>query len=475
MNILAARCPDAQNSRAKLTGSIQVNGQVRNEVDFRKLSAYVLQDDNLYPHLTVMETFLLAVNFFLPAASTIHDRNNLVDAVIAELGLGKARDTIIGNEKVRGISGGERKRASIGVQLITDPSVLFLDEPTTGLDSFQAFSVMESMKSMASNNRLVISVLHQPRSSIFAMFDQLLLISEARTIYFGNCHDAVSYFSQCRYRCPETFNPSDYFLDILSIDNRNHEDEIESVKRVAFLANCWADTLAQQPERTVVKRTSVSKMEALVLGGNRDASWVQIVSKKLRVFLLLAWRAWTEQSRDVFTNGIKIFFTLFFSLIIAGIYSDLGNSQKSIQNRNGMLYFIIINLGFGAVNGVVNTFPKEKRIVNRERSGHAYDTVTYFLAKVFVEIPFVSYTCVLYACIVYFATGLNREGHRFGYFVLILMLTNLTAMSMGLVVSAMMPTVEGANAVVLPMMIIAILFGGFYIDIHSKSLVFIVV
>lgn len=97
----------------------------------------------------------------------------------------KVRDTIIGDEKVRGVSGGERKRANIGMQLIVDPAVLFLDEPTSGLDSFQAQAVMESMKYMAQSGRLVVTVIHQPRSSIFDMFDQLLLLSEGRTIYLG--------------------------------------------------------------------------------------------------------------------------------------------------------------------------------------------------------------------------------------------------------------------------------------------------
>ena len=105
--------------------------------------------------------------------------------VIDEMGLRKAKDTIIGDEKGRGVSGGERRRANIGAQLISDPAVLFLDEPTSGLDAFQANSVMESMKSLASNGRLVISVIHQPRSSIYEMFDRLLLLSSGRVMFLG--------------------------------------------------------------------------------------------------------------------------------------------------------------------------------------------------------------------------------------------------------------------------------------------------
>jgi len=117
----------------------------------------------MYAHLTVFETLMYSAHFYLPNTVTDEEKAELVTNVISELGLGKTRDTIIGDEKIRGVSGGERKRANIGVQLISDPAVLFLDEPTSGLDSFQAQAVMESMKSIANQGRMVITVIHQPR------------------------------------------------------------------------------------------------------------------------------------------------------------------------------------------------------------------------------------------------------------------------------------------------------------------------
>jgi len=116
MNILAARVPSGGAATQQLTGTVRVNGETRNEGKFRDISAYVLQDDFLYAHLTVHETVLLAAHFFLPSTMPNQDKLDLVDVVIAELGLRKARDTIIGDEKARGVSGGERKRANIAVQ-----------------------------------------------------------------------------------------------------------------------------------------------------------------------------------------------------------------------------------------------------------------------------------------------------------------------------------------------------------------------
>lgn len=177
--------PKSSAARSKLTGTILVNGSPRNDDQFRRISGYVLQDDKMYPHLTVYETMMLAAHFYLPNGVSQEAKEVLVMNVIDEMGLRKAKDTIIGDEKGRGVSGGERRRANIGAQLISDPAVLFLDEPTSGLDAFQANSVMESMKSLASNGRLVISVIHQPRSSIYEMFDRLLLLSSGRVMFLG--------------------------------------------------------------------------------------------------------------------------------------------------------------------------------------------------------------------------------------------------------------------------------------------------
>jgi ABC-type multidrug transport system ATPase subunit len=117
----------------------------------------------MYAHLTVFETLMYSAHFYLPNEVTDEQKAELVTNVISELGLGKVRDTYIGDEKIRGVSGGERKRANIGVQLISDPAVLFLDEPTSGLDSFQAQAVIDSMRAIAHHGRLVITVIHQPR------------------------------------------------------------------------------------------------------------------------------------------------------------------------------------------------------------------------------------------------------------------------------------------------------------------------
>jgi len=246
LNVLANRMPVTKG--AELRGSLLVNrGAVNDPLwarRFGRLSAYVMQEDAMNAFLTVRETLGLAAAFQLPPSVTAEERGQLVNATIAELGLNKVADTVVGDAKHRGVSGGEKKRANIGIELIKNPSALFLDEPTSGLDSFQAQSVMTCMARLAqAAGRTVCASIHQPRSSIFALFDQLYLISEGQCMYSGKASLAVDYFTRVdpSYACPPQFNPADWFLDLTSADYRSETAETTTLARLKLLDGAWRD------------------------------------------------------------------------------------------------------------------------------------------------------------------------------------------------------------------------------------------
>ena len=113
---------------------------------------------------------------------------------------------------MKGLSGGERKRTSIGVELITDPSIIFLDEPTSGLDSFTAKRIVKMLVGLAEKGKAVISTIHQPSSDTFKEFDRLLLLAEGNIIYQGKASEAFNYFKSIDFVIPRFSNPADYFL-----------------------------------------------------------------------------------------------------------------------------------------------------------------------------------------------------------------------------------------------------------------------
>lgn len=155
--------------------------------------AYVMQDDILLATFSPREAFYFSANMRLNISPA--EKVQRVESLIVELGLSKCADTRVGNAQIRGVSGGERKRSSIGVELLTNPSLIFLDEPTTGLDSSTALQVIDLLKRLAVGGRTIISTIHQPSSEIFNNFDRLMLLVQGNIIYQGEADKAIDYFS----------------------------------------------------------------------------------------------------------------------------------------------------------------------------------------------------------------------------------------------------------------------------------------
>lgn len=153
--------------------------------------SYVKQEDVLLGTLSVKETISYSAHLRLPECLSKEEVNTIVEETITGMGLEDCKNGLIGNWHLRGISGGEKKRVSIALEILTSPSLLFLDEPTTGLDSASAFFVIQSLKNIASDGRTVISSIHQPSSEVFALFDDLLLLSGGETVYFGEAKMAL--------------------------------------------------------------------------------------------------------------------------------------------------------------------------------------------------------------------------------------------------------------------------------------------
>ncbi|KAJ1377699.1 P-loop containing nucleoside triphosphate hydrolase [Sesbania bispinosa] len=178
-----------------LTGLLEFNGKPRSKNPYK--FAYVRQEDLFFSQLTVRETLSLATELQLPDLSSAEERDEYVNNLLFKLGLISCADTNVGDAKVRGISGGEKKRLSMACELLASPSVIFADEPTTGLDAFQAEKVMETLQQLAQDGHTVICSIHQPRGSVYSKFDDIVLLTEGSLVYAGPARDeALAYFSR---------------------------------------------------------------------------------------------------------------------------------------------------------------------------------------------------------------------------------------------------------------------------------------
>ncbi|PPQ92595.1 hypothetical protein CVT25_007287 [Psilocybe cyanescens] len=204
-----------KRKRGAVYGTTLVNGREVSDAEFRNVIGYVDQEDTLMSTLTVYETILYSALLRLPREMSIEAKKFRTLETMNELGILGIKDMRIGKSGQRSISGGEKRRVSIACELVTSPSILFLDEPTSGLDAYNAFNVVESLVSLARNyNRTVIFTIHQPRSNIVALFDQLLVLAAGKLVYSGEFVKCQEYFTSIGQPCPPGFNIADFLIDL---------------------------------------------------------------------------------------------------------------------------------------------------------------------------------------------------------------------------------------------------------------------
>ncbi|CAO2171166.1 unnamed protein product [Urochloa humidicola] len=200
---------------ASLDGRVALDGVEMSPSLIKRSSAYVMQDDRLFPMLTVYETLLFAADFRLGSSVSASDKKLRVDNLIEQLGLTSSRNTYIGDEGTRGVSGGERRRVSIGVDIIHGPALLFLDEPTSGLDSTSAHSVIEKVHDIACAGSTVVLTIHQPSSRILLLLDHLIILARGQLMYSGGPKEVASHLGRMGRRVPKGENSIEHLLDVI--------------------------------------------------------------------------------------------------------------------------------------------------------------------------------------------------------------------------------------------------------------------
>ncbi|RMZ21655.1 hypothetical protein D0859_14333 [Hortaea werneckii] len=205
------------------SGTIKINGHAKATTrEYRKVIGYVPQDDILVPELTIRENILHSARCRLPARWKDKAIQAHVDALIACLQLSHVQDSRVGDVNRPGVSGGQRKRTSIGIELAAAPMAIFLDEPTSGLDASSAASLMRLLKGISRLGVTIIAIVHQPREQIFYGFDQVLLLAQGRMVYSGPTAGMEEYFERMGFQFPLRANPADTLMDILTGDGAQY-------------------------------------------------------------------------------------------------------------------------------------------------------------------------------------------------------------------------------------------------------------
>ncbi|XP_056312559.1 broad substrate specificity ATP-binding cassette transporter ABCG2d [Danio aesculapii] len=467
LDVLAGR-----KDPAGLSGEVLVNGALQ-PPNFKCLSGYVVQDDIVMGTLTVRENLSFSAALRLSSHVSPREKEARVNHLISELGLNKVADAKVGTQMIRGISGGERKRTSIGMELIIDPSVLFLDEPTTGLDASTAHSVLLLLKRMAGQGRTIIMSIHQPRFSIYRLFDSLTLLANGKQVYHGPAQDALDYFNNIGFACEAHNNPADFFLDVINgssgmktQNNGDAECDVSAVSRQSVedqlmekYRNC-SFARAVRAELDHIIQSKDSRVTAKCHSITYSSSFCQQLHWVL-------WRTFWNLMLNPQTSIAQLAVTTLMAAIVGAIFYGVKDDQSGIQNRFGVLFFITTNQCFSTLSAAELFITERKLFIHEYTSGY-YRVSVYFLSKILSDIITQrTIPSVVFSCVVYFMIGLKPTVSAFFIFMLTVIMVSCTAAAMAMAISADQSVVAVANIFMTVSFIFMMIFSGLLVNLKS--------
>ncbi|KAL3688578.1 hypothetical protein R1sor_014887 [Riccia sorocarpa] len=439
--------------RRSLSGAILVNG-VPVDKYFRRVSGYVMQDDALYPVLTVRETLMFSARLRLPATWTDDEKIARVEAILEELGLQLCADLIIGDDLVRGgISRGEKRRVSIAVDLMHDPAVLFLDKPTTGLDSFSAYQVMQKLHTLAeAHNRTVIVTIHQPSYTILELIHNTVLMIQGNVIYSGHHDGLVNYFSDIGYNMPEYVNPLEYALDTMQ------QVKVSSVGVAQLL-----ELKVVKEKEKVMDGQAARELEAELSEYDFDDDfhipYATCLSSELSVL--------AERNFKLIVRTRPLFFARLAILIIGGlvtstVFHHATYDLDGVTKRLSMTAFLLAYCTFTS-SQVMPIFLQERKIFIREASRGAYRPASFVLTQTIVHLPFLFVQAVVLSVLTYFIAGWAKSFGAWGYYMWMWFLVLSLAHAMASCCAGWFPNIMVCQAVLSATLSFFLLFSGFFL------------
>ncbi|KAJ0970968.1 hypothetical protein J5N97_018927 [Dioscorea zingiberensis] len=440
----------------KLSGKITYNGQPFSGTVKRR-TGFVTQDDVLYPHLTVTETLVFTALLRLPGSLTKAEKVCQAKRVMEELGLGRVAHSMIGGPLFRGLSGGERKRVSIGLEMLVNPSLLLLDEPTSGLDSTMALRTMSILRRLAAEDgRTVVVTIHQPSNRIYNMFDKIVVLSEGSPIYYGQPSSVLEYFSSIGFSSSISVNPPELLLDLANGISLDSEQTAEN----SIEPECGSKSVKEKLISAYHKNISTGLKTELssINPNNNNKEWC---TSWWEQFTVLLRRGLKERRHDSF-NNLRIFQVI--SVATLGGLLWWHTPQSHIQDRVSLLFFFSVFWGFYPLYNAVFTFPQERSMLIKERSSGMYRLSSYFLARTAGDLPMELALPTAFVVIIYWMGGLKADPVTFLLSLLVVLYSVLIAQSLGLAVGAILMDVKQATTLASVTTLVFLVAGGYYVQ-----------
>ncbi|KAJ3034459.1 hypothetical protein HDV00_005010 [Rhizophlyctis rosea] len=410
----------------KVEGDILLNGHPLN-VSFERITGYVEQTDVHNPGLTVREALRFSAKMRQDPSVSLEDKYAYVEEVLEMMEMTTLGDALIGDlDSGLGISVEERKRLTIGMELVGKPEILFLDEPTSGLDAQSSYNIVKFIRSLADNGMPLVCTIHQPSPILFEHFDRLLLLARGgKTVYFGdigpNSTTLINYFEENGGRKADPAeNPAEYILQVIGAGTAGK------------VTTDWPEVWNKSEEKGSVVE-ELRRLEGIKKPEDKHprefaTSEAYQLWEVYKVMNVVFWR-------DPAYNMGRFLNSLFVGLFTGFTFYKLGNSASDLQSRVFTL-FQLLYLGNSIILLAQPQFMKQRQFFRRQYASKLYGWRPFAISIVVTELPYLVVCAVLVVVSAYWTAGLETTGGRGFYFWLIFTLYIFFAVSFGQAVAA---------------------------------------
>ncbi|XP_033221030.1 ABC transporter G family member 3-like [Belonocnema kinseyi] len=461
MTALAFRTPPG----VIVHGGIRANGR---EVDLsymRHHSGFMHQEDVFIGTMTVLEHLWFMARMKLDRRMVTWEIRQRIEALLREVGLAARHNVRIGNGGDKVLSGGERKRLAFATeQLLTDPRILFLDEPTTGLDAHSASFLISQLTSIANRGRTVLCTIHQPSSAIFNLFHKIILVADGRIAFAGSSEQAIQFFANLGYECPVSYNPADFLVATLAIAPKQEDSSRRAAQRIcdAFLSSDASKEIdvTIQLELHVGGTVSQSAESDEIGGFKQPNCWTRM--------FWLTHRGFMQVLRDPSVQLLRMVQKMSVATV-AGLcfVGTINLDQLGIQAVQGVIFILVAENTFFPMYSTLALIPQELPLFLREYRAGMYPAYVYYTSKVLSLIPGLIIEPIIFGVVVYWLAGLRDTAEAFGLTLIILIFTMNVSTACGCFFSAAFENVPVAMAYLVPFDYVLMVTMGLFAKLDS--------
>ncbi|KAK9192465.1 hypothetical protein WN944_003157 [Citrus x changshan-huyou] len=404
LDVLAGR-----KTTGSMEGEIKIGGYPKVQETFARVSGYCEQTDIHSPQITVEESVIFSAWLRLAPEINSKTKAEFVNEVLETIELDGIKDSLVGIPGVNGLSTEQRKRLTIAVELVANPSIIFMDEPTTGLDARAAAIVMRAVKNVVDTGRTIVCTIHQPSIDIFEAFDELILLKlGGRIIYCGplgkHSSRVIEYFEGISGvpKIRKNYNPATWILEVTSTS-------AEAELGVDF-SQIYRESALYENNKELVKQLNTPPPSS------RDLHFPTPFSRNgWGQFKSCLWKFHLSYWRSPSYNLTRIMHTTTSSLLFGVLFWEQGQkigNQQNLFNIVGSLYLAVVFLGINNCSSVIPNVARERTVMYREGFAGMYSPWAYALAQVTVEIPYLLIQALAYVIISYPMIGYYGSAYK---------------------------------------------------------------